>query len=438
MDRDERDRALHRYRENRDHTRKLFDAITPDAYYNQPVALRQPVVFYEGHFSAFVVNTLLKKALGHDPINPHYEDLFERGIDPESVDEARAAGAEWPSRNKVLAYVEATDQAVLDAIRHSRLEDEQNPLLRNAEALYTCLEHEEMHHETLRYMYHRLPFEMKPGLLAPARPVTGGNPPEQESIAIPAGTATLGARRGEIRFGWDNEFEREQIEVPPFEIDRFSVTNRDFMRFLEAGGYRNRALWSDEGWQWVEENQVAHPLFWEQHDGGWYWRGMHELIPLPSSWPVWVSHAEASAYARWKERRLPTEAEYHRAAFGTPDGHEQAFPWGDEPPDHSRGNFDYQHSEPLPVGSFPAGRSAFGVDDLIGNGWEWTASEFRPLAGFREMASYPPYSSDFFDGKHFVIKGASPVTSRHLVRRSLRNWFRGTYPYMYAKFRLVR
>jgi formylglycine-generating enzyme required for sulfatase activity len=152
---------------------------------------------------------------------------------------------------------------------------------------------------------------------------------------------------------------------------------------------------------------------------------------------VYVTNAQAKAYAAWKGARLPTEAEYHRAAFGAPGGEERAFPWGDEAPSARFGNFDFKRFDPEPVGTNPAGTSAWGVADLVGNGWEWTSTPFAPFAGFEAMASYPPYSADFFDDEHFVMKGASPVTSRNHVRRSLRNWYRAEYPYVYATFRTV-
>jgi formylglycine-generating enzyme required for sulfatase activity len=164
---------------------------------------------------------------------------------------------------------------------------------------------------------------------------------------------------------------------------------------------------------------------------------MFELIPLPASWPVYVSQAEASAYARWKRRRLPTEAEFHRAAFGTPSGTERVYPWGDSAPDPTRGNFDFASWEPVPVGARPAGASAWGVHDLVGNGWEWTSTVFGPFEGFAPMATYPEYSADFFDGHHYVMKGGSAATAGELLRRSFRNWFRPNYPYVYATFRTV-
>jgi formylglycine-generating enzyme required for sulfatase activity len=230
------------------------------------------------------------------------------------------------------------------------------------------------------------------------------------------------------------------VDVPAFEIDVHDVTNADFLAFVEAGGYRDASLWSPDNHAWLQREQIEHPAFWIRRGDAWFWRGMFEDIPLPATWPVYVSQAEASAYAKWKGRRLPTEAEYHRAAFGAPsDGAASAreYPWGSDAPDDQRGNFDFQGWEPVPVGSRPAGASAWGVQDLAGNGWEWTSTVFGPFPGFAPMASYPEYSADFFDGQHFVMKGGSPATARELLRPSFRNWFRPNYPYVYAAFRTV-
>jgi len=260
-------------------------------------------------------------------------------------------------------------------------------------------------------------------------------------VRVPAGRATLGVDPGEIPFAWDNELPRRLADVPAFDIGVHDVTNQEFLEFVEAGGYGREDLWDPEGWAWVREASATHPPFWARSEtggGDWEWIGMFERIPLPPAWPVWVTQVEASAYARWKGMRLPTEPEYHRAAYGTPEGTERRQPWGDAPPDETRGNFDFRQWEPVAVGSFPAGASAWGVHDLVGNGWEWTSTPFEPFPGFEPMASYPVYSTDFFDGKHYVMKGASPVTGRELVRRSFRNWFRPNYPHVYATFRCVR
>jgi iron(II)-dependent oxidoreductase len=424
------------YARNRLRSRSLFDLIDPAVYYSRPIALRNPIVFYEGHLPAFSVIALLKRGLGQPGVDEPLEQLFARGIDPDSPDAAvprSGASTAWPSRDEVLAFAQKADAALIDALRATPIAPDRSGPARS-EAMYTALEHEAMHQETLLYMWHRLPHAQKrkpEGL----QYEIGDHPPGNQTVRVPAGDATLGAPRGGVRFGWDNEFQEHHVSVPPFDVDVHNVTNADFLEFMNAGGYTNRELWSSEGWDWLQADRVSHPTFWVQRDGQWFWRGMFDDIRLPQAWPVYVSHAEASAYARWRGRRLPTEAEYHRAAFGTPGGDERQYPWGDEPPDASRGNFDFQQWEPVPVGSRPAGASAWGVHDLVGNGWEWTSSVFGPFDGFRPMASYPEYSADFFDGQHYVMKGASPGTARELVRRSFRNWFRPNYPYVYATFR---
>lgn len=401
------------YARNRARSRALFDLIEPDAYYSRPISLRNPIVFYEGHLPAFSVLALVKRGLGRTGVDERLETLFARGIDPETEAAAvprSGASTLWPRREEVLAFGAAADAAVTAAL------DETARTRSATEGAFTALEHEAMHQETLLYMWHRLPHDQK-RRPAGLRYQIGGGPPRRATVRVPAGTATLGAPRHSVTFGWDNEFDEHRVEVPAFEIDAYNVTNGDYLEFIEVG--------------------AAPPIFWERVSGEWFWRGMFERIPLPLAWPVYVSHDEASAFARWKGRRLPTEAEYHRAAFGTPTNEERPFPWGSEPPDPSRGNFDFEHWEPVPAGSRPLGASAWGVHDLIGNGWEWTSTIFAPFPGFTPMAAYPEYSADFFDGQHYVLKGASPATAKELVRRSFRNWFRPNYPYVYATFRTV-
>jgi len=425
------------YRHNRERSRQLFDLIRPAAYYSRPIALRNPIVFYEGHLPAFSLNTLVKKALDRQGVDAHLERLFARGIDPDS--EAAAGGSQpdqWPSRDEVRRFAEECDALVLDAFANAPLDQPGHPLLHRAEAAYAILEHEAMHQETMLYMWHQLPYEQK---LAPPRPRVddSGTTPSRERAAVPAGRATLGARPGEIPFGWDNEFPRVISEVPAFEIDVHNVSNEQFRDFVDAGGYRQSQWWTPEAFDWVSRERIEHPQFWTRRNQTWAWRGMFDEIDLPAAWPVYVSQMEAAAYARWKGGRLPTEAEYHRAAFGTPSGRERQYPWGDAAPDASRGLFDFESWNPTAVGRYPAGQSAWGVHDLMGNGWEWTSTDFAPFDGFRPMASYPEYSADFFDGQHKVMKGASTATAIGLVRRSFRNWFRPNYPYVYATFRCL-
>ncbi len=433
----DREACITRFSNTRERTAGLFDLLSPDAYYEQPISLRHPVVFYEGHIPAFSVNTLIKRGLGRPGVDPGLEVLFARGIDPENQAAADGSAiASWPSRETVRGYAEEADRLILDALEHADVEREGHPVLHRGQAVFTLIEHEELHQETLAYMWHRLPPVLK-RRPADAEVVTGGTPPAVDRVPVPAGRAMLGAERDGIPFGWDNEFPTLAVDVPAFAIDRHNVTNHAFLEFVEAGGYADRRWWTETDWAWREAAGVRHPPFWVREDGAWWWRGMFETVPLPPVWPVWVTHAEAAAYARWKGARLPTEAEFHRAAYGTPDGGERSHPWGDEPPDATRGHFGFRGWDPVPVGSFPAGASAWGVHDLVGNGWEWTSTVFEGFPGFEPMASYPEYSADFFDGLHYVIKGASPATATGLVRRSLRNWFRPHYPFVFAAFRCV-
>jgi ergothioneine biosynthesis protein EgtB len=434
----DRTSARVRFRSNRRRSEALFSTLAADAYYDRPIPLRNPICFYEGHLPAFGVNTIVKRGLGRPGVDPEFEVLFERGIDPDDASHVPGVASNgWPPREAILRYGREADAAVAKALAEGDVEDPANPVLRRGLAVHTVLEHEPMHQETLGYMWHRLPYAKKraPAGTPPSEP--GGRPPEPATARIPAGRATLGAARDRVPFGWDNEFPEQVVEVPAFAIDVHDTTNAEYLDFVEAGGYAREDLWSPEGWAWRNAEDVAHPLFWEREDGRWLWRGMWERLPLPAAWPVYVSHAEAEAYLRWRGKRLPTEAEFHRAAYGTPEGRERSYPWGEEEPDSTRGNFDFARWDPVPVGTRPGGASAWGVHDLVGNGWEWTGTVFAGFPGFEPMASYPVYSSDFFDGRHFVMKGGSPATARELLRRSFRNWFRGNYPYVYATFRGV-
>lgn len=426
------------FRRNRERTEQWFELLEPEAYYEQPIALRHPLVFYEGHAAAFNVNTLVKRGLARAGADESLEVLFERGIDPHesTASSASAPSDRWPDRSTVRAFANETDALVRDAIYSEEATRPDNAFLRDGLAIYTILEHEMTHHETLLYMYQWLPYEMK---RCPAgyQPTPGGLPPRGATAVVPAGRASLGAEPGAEPFGWDNEFPGQTVDVSAFEIDVYDVTNRDYLEFVEAGGYERPELWTLENWQWRQHGGLQHPIFWQRRGGDWYWHGLFHEVPLPPAWPVYVSHAEASAYARWKGRRLPTEAEFHRAAFGTPEGHERRYPWGDELGGAQRGNFDVRLWDPVPVGSHPDGVSAWGIHDLVGNGWEWTSTVFAGLPGFKPLATYPQYSADFFDGEHFVMKGASPATPAGLVRPSFRNWFRARYPYSFATFRCV-
>jgi ergothioneine biosynthesis protein EgtB len=433
-----RTEILDRFARLRARTRALFDVLDDAAYYERPIPLRNPVVFYEGHLPAFAVNTLVKKGLGLPGVDEQLETIFARGIDPETEATAVARGnPAWPSRQAVRDYAASADRAIEEAIANGAIERDGHPLLHRAQALWAILEHEEMHQETLAYMWHQVPYDRKrkPEHYVTAPPRIARGQAATSRARIPAGTATLGTDLREAPFAWDNELPAHRVAVDAFEIDTHNVTNRAFMAFVEAGGYRNPQWWRPEDWTWVSAERVTHPAFWEHEGDRWYWRGMFERVALPDEWPVYVTWAEARAYAAWTGTRLPTEAEFHRAAYGTPQGAERHYPWGETMRGRPPANVDFVRWDPDPIGAHPDGASAFGVHDMVGNGWEWTSTVFAPFDGFTPIPSYPEYSADFFDEGHFVMKGASPVTARTLVRPGFRNWFRPQYPYAYASFR---
>jgi iron(II)-dependent oxidoreductase len=425
---------LRRLESARTHTDRLFDMIRPDALYERPVAERHRLIFYLGHLEAFDWNLFHDRMPGLKAFAPEFDRLFAFGIDPLGAGLPSDVAADWPDEATVRRYNQRI-RAALDATllrKAMRLSEEETPDL----LLNVAIEHRLMHAETLAYLLNRLPLEHKrrparaPGVLA-AEVIRG-------PVEIPAGRATLGrARNRSEGFGWDNEYDEHTVDVPAFAIDRYPVTNAQYLAFMAAGGYQERGFWSERDWRWRSEHGILHPAFWIRRGADWYYRGMFDHLPLPPQWPVYVSHAEANAYACWAGKALPTEAQWQRAACGTPGGPERAFPWGDAPPDAGIGNFNFRGWDPVPVGAFPQNRSAFGVMGLLGNGWEWTSTPFAPFEGFRPFASYPGYSANFFDDRHYVLKGGSARTAACLLRRSFRNWFQPHYPYVYAKFRCV-
>lgn len=385
-------------------TDELFGLLTPEAMYERPVAERHRLIFYLGHLEAFDWNLIARRGLNIPAFQPEFDQLFAFGIDPDSAGLPSEQASDWPGVDEVLAY-NAQIRRTIDAV------------LGDAPETYghVAIEHRLMHAETLAYLFHDLPFSAKIAAAEPAAPPA--HPRREASCAIPAGVTTLGKARTD-GFGWDNEFEETKIEVPAFRIDTYKVSNGEYLEFVNEGG------------------PVPHR--WSRTEAGWRLRTMFSEIALPLDWPAYVTQAQATAYALWKGKRLPTEAEYHRAAYGTPTGEERQFPWGSAEADGARhGNFDFKRWDPVAVTAHPAGDSAFGVAQLLGNGWEWTRDFFRPLPGFAKFEFYPGYSAPFFDDDHFVMKGASARTASTFLRRTFRNWFRAEYKYAYAGFRCV-
>jgi iron(II)-dependent oxidoreductase len=396
----------HRLNSARELTDSIFRLLTTEALYSRPIPERHRLVFYLGHLEAFDWNLIGRKTLGVGSLSPQFDTLFEFGIDPPVGQAAADQPSDWPGLEEIKAY---------NARVRSRLDElvDQAP----EQIIQVVLEHRLMHAETLAYLLHNLPYHQKASVTAPVAHST--NSLVNSMLEIAPGVATLGQRRGE--FGWDNEFAEHQVNVPGFRVGKYKITNGQYLDFVREG--------------------APAPHFWtrrsDQTGDGWFYRGMFAEVPLPLNAPVYVTHAEAAAYARWSGKRLPTEEQFHRAAYETSDGPERPYPWGNAEPDEARGNFDFHHWDPVDVNANPAGDSATGVSQLVGNGWEWTATQFGPFPGFQPMPFYPGYSQNFFDEEHYVMKGGSPVTAACMLRRSFRNWFRPNYPYVYASFRLV-
>jgi len=387
---------------------RLFSQVRPEAWLDRPIPERNRILFYLGHLEAFDWNQIGRSGANLGSVSDSLDQLFAFGIDPPPGELPQDGPQDWPSLERVRAYVRDVRRRLDDV-----LDDAPDLVFRIA------VEHRLMHAETLAYLLHALPYERR--VVMPsraARPSQVLPPPDLRWIEIPAGMATLGRRRGS-GFGWDNEFDPHEEWVEGFAVGKHKITNGQYLRFVEDGG--------------------EPPPFWTSRRDGWRYRGFHAEVPLPLDHPVYVTRDQADAFARWagKGKSLPTEAQFHRYAFGTPEGAERSFPWGDEPPAPGRGSFDFLEDDTASVNATPAGDSAFGVSQALGNGWEWTRTPFGPFPGFEVFPSYPGYSAGFFDGVHAVLKGGSCATDRALLRRSFRNWFRPHYRYAYTTFRLV-
>ena len=385
---------LARLDQARAQTDRLFQMISPEALLERPIPERHRLIFYLGHVEAFDWNLVCRGALDLPPFHPAFDRLFAFGIDPEVGHSPGDKPSDWPAIGEVERYRlrvrESVDRGLRDVPE---------------ELAHVAIEHRLMHAETLAYLLHHLPHNQKTG--DAGEPVER-RPPAEEWIVIPPGMAALGRESG---FGWDNEFEALSMDVPAFRICKYKVTNGDYLRFVQEG--------------------APAPHYWRQIGGEWFYRGMFADVGLPLDWPVYVTRQQAAAYAAWRGKRLIEEAEYHRAAGG------RQYPWGEAHPGPRHGNFNFERWDPIPVDASPAGDSPYGVSQLCGNGWEWTSTVFAPLPGFAARPYYPGYSADFFDGRHFVLKGGSQRTAACMLRSSFRNWFRPDYPYVYATFRLA-
>jgi gamma-glutamyl hercynylcysteine S-oxide synthase len=310
--------------------------------------------------------------------------------------------------------------------------DPDDPLLRDAFVYGLIVQHEYQHQETilatLQLREAPYPFEDEP---LPPR-----SPTDEPEVFVAGGPFVMGTD-GEP-WSYDNERRAHERELPPFWIDTLPVTNAAYLEFVDAGGYAERTHWSEEGWTWRREAGLEHPEFWERDRSGWTRMRFGRRETLPGAEPVQhVCWFEADAFARWAGKRLPTEAEWEKAATWDPAGEKRRYPWGDEGPREEHANLGRRRFGPAPAGSFPEGSSAWGCQQLLGDVWEWTSSDFTPYPGF-EAFPYREYSEVFFGSEYKVLRGGSWATHPVVARGTFRNWDYPIRRQIFAGFRCAR
>ncbi|MGF1479053.1 MAG: SUMF1/EgtB/PvdO family nonheme iron enzyme [Cyanophyceae cyanobacterium] len=399
LTKDELLEALHQCRAS---TLELFADIDLQTFCQQAHADFSPVGWHLGHIAFTESYWILERCAGQPNAFPHYQQLFAADGLP------KAERQNLPSPIEIQAYLEAVRAEVTRYLKSSSLE----------ERLWRWLiQHESQHSETIAFILQLLRWRQS-GYASLISPAPSSPSPTAEMIYIPAGNAEVGSNAIDAL---DNERPAYRIYLEPYWIDRYPVTCAQYREFMNAGGYQNRRWWSQAGWQWLQEHPVSQPLYWcEAPD----W----EHHPVCG-----VSWYEAEAYARFVGKRLPTEAEWERAAAGS----SRRYPWGHQLPDAKRCNFNALVGHTTPVSAYPDGQSAEGCYDLLGNVWEWTASWFAAYAGFKSYP-YQGYSQAYFDNQHRALRGGSWATRPWALRASFRNWYHPGVRQILAGFRCAR
>jgi iron(II)-dependent oxidoreductase len=383
------------------------------------LATVNPLLWEIGHIAWFQEKWVLRRD-GAGSVRPDADSLYD------SI--AISHDVRWdlllPSRSETLGYMEQVLALVRDAVQKSINEE-------SAYFVQLAVFHEDMHAEAFAITRQTLSYPAPSFQTLTSLPHSAGALPGDAEI--PGGVYVLGASPDEP-FVFDNEKWAHPVEIASFAIARAPVTQAEFLAFVEAGGYRQESCWSTEGWAWRQRQQAEHPAYWRRTHDGWQRRAFDRWVPLEPDWPmIHVNWYEADAWCRWAGRRLPTEAEWELAA-ATYD--KRRFPWGNAPPDDERANLDGRRLECVDVGACPAGDSAFGCRQMIGNVWEWTADDFLPYPGF-VADPYKEYSEPWF-GDHKVLRGGSWMTPGRLLRNTWRNFYKPHRADMWAGFRTCR
>ena len=402
-----------------------------DIFYKRGDSLRHIILFYLGHTAAFYINKLfLAKIIDHR-VNPKFESIFAIGVDEMSWDDLDNNHYDWPPVNEVRAYRDEVKKIVLQVIDKAPLELPVNwdsPFW----IIMMGIEHERIHLETSSVLIRQLPMEdLTPGLFGYRCPITG-DAPDNELIPVSGAIVNLGKPLDYPLYGWDNEYGSYEEEVAEFAAAKYLTSNREYLEFVEEGGYTNQKYWTEEGWNWRNFKQADMPLFWRKDEKGYNLRLVAEEIPMPWSWPVEVNYLEAKAFCNWKSfkkgknYRLPTEAEWYRLHKVAKLS--EVTEWEQAP-----GNINLEHfASPCPVNMFEQGQ----FFDVIGNVWQWTETPITGFPGFKVHPMYDDFSTPTFDGKHNLIKGGSWISTGNEATIHSRYAFRRHF-YQHAGFRYI-
>ncbi len=412
---------------------RLFEVLTCDeAYYKKPISLRHPLIFYLGHTATFFINKLVLAGLVERRINPEFESMFAIGVGEMSWDDLNEARYDWPAVEAVKAYRRSVRAVVDQLIRTAPLSlpiSWDHPWW----IILMGIEHERIHLETSSVLIrqHQLKYVKPHPAWAPCRNTASA--PENELVAVPPTEVRLGRERSDPQvYGWDNEFGVHAAAVPAFRASRYLVSNKEFLAFVEAGGYADDSLWQEEGVAWKNFAQAGHPTFWVKVGAQWRLRLMLEEVPMPWDWPVEANYHEAAAFCQWKARssgqpvRLPTEDEWQSICkFAGING------LGDEaavPANLQLGRY----ASSCPVTEYAQGP----FFDVIGNVWQWTETPTYPFEGFETHPIYDDFTVPTFDDRHNLIKGGSWISCGNEALIESRYAFRRHF-FQHAGFRYV-
>ncbi|MCM2579656.1 ergothioneine biosynthesis protein EgtB [Streptomyces meridianus] len=424
-----RQRAVEMLTTARSRTAALTGCVEDPDLTAQHSPLMSPLVWDLAHIGNQEEQWLLRAVGGHEALRPDIDKVYDAFEHPR---------AERPSLpllppDEARAYVADVRARVLDVLETTQLQGRR--LVENGFAFGMIAQHEQQHDETM-LITHQLR-RGAPALTAPPPPAPRDAAALPTEVLVPAGPFTMGTSTEP--WALDNERPAHEKPLAGYFIDTVPVSNSDYARFVDSGGYDDPRWWIPEGWAYVREHGLSAPLFWRREAGQWLRRRFGVVEPVPPQEPVLhVSWYEADAYARWAGRRLPSEAEWEKAARHDPSsGRSLRYPWGDADPAPEHANLGQRHLQPAPVGSYPEGASPLGVHQLIGDVWEWTSSDFLPYPGFAPFP-YREYSEVFFGDGLKVLRGGSFAVDPVACRGTFRNWDLPVRRQIFSGFRTAR